>query len=61
MFNLEYVKRNCCLCHDCVESCPVGAISMTDERLLTWDKQICTHCELCQDACINDALYGVWK
>ena len=61
MFNLEYIKRNCCLCHDCVETCPEGALLVTDEQLLVWDKSKCCGCESCCNVCINDALYGAWK
>ena len=61
MFNLEYVKRNCCLCYDCVRLCPAGAISKTEDGLLAWDKNECHGCESCTDVCINNALYGVWK
>lgn len=61
MFNIEYTNRNCCFCHDCVKACPSGAISVTDERLLTWDKNKCSKCETCCDVCVNEALYGVWK
>lgn len=60
-FNLRYIKRNCCLCYECVELCPSGAISTTEDGLLTWDKNTCHKCETCQDICDNEALFGEWK
>lgn len=60
-FELKYVKRNCCLCHDCKEYCPSGAISLTEDGLLTWDNQKCSKCETCIDICINEALVGLWE
>ena len=61
MFKLEYIKRNCCLCHDCIDLCSTGAIIVTDEGMMTWDKDKCSRCESCCDVCVNEALYGVWE
>ena len=61
VFKLRYVKRNCCHCGDCTESCTVGAISLTEEGLLTWDKNSCQRCESCCGMCENEALFGEWN
>lgn len=53
---------NCLYCHNpetinmcnscgmCVDSCPVGALTMVDSKVY-WDKKICIDCDRCIDIC----------
>ena len=34
MFKLKYIKRNSCFCRDCVNLCPTGALSTTEEEMM---------------------------
>ena len=57
-FSRNLIKRdiNCRGCGACVEECPEGAISMTEEegRRIDWEK--CTQCLVCASACIYGSL-----
>lgn len=53
---------NCLYCHNpetinlcdscgiCIDSCPVGALSMVDSKVC-WNKKICVNCDRCIDIC----------
>jgi len=45
----------CTGCGDCVEVCPLEAISLNDGKAVI-DKDTCTECGLCVDECPNDAI-----
>ncbi len=48
------IPHLCAQCHDypCVSACPVGALSVSDETgAVLVDKEKCTSCGLCIDAC----------
>jgi carbon-monoxide dehydrogenase iron sulfur subunit len=48
------VPHFCAQCHDhpCVESCPVGALSVSEETgAILVDRDACTSCGICIDAC----------
>ena len=42
-------------CEDCVDMCPVEAISMVDGKAVV-DAEECTECQACIDPCPNDAI-----
>ncbi len=42
-------------CEDCVDSCPVEAIEMVDEKAVV-DADECTECSACLDTCTSDAI-----
>ncbi len=42
---------NCCGCGACLESCPTGALSHDDDKVVALDSSQCNHCMLCLDAC----------
>lgn len=44
----------CKLCGSCVKSCPEGAISIEDGRVVT-DRNICTACGKCTEVCLYKA------
>lgn len=50
-----FVDENCVGCGLCVESCPVEAISLTEEKAVI-DKEICVECKSCLDVCPYDAI-----
>ncbi len=44
------VDEQCCTgCGDCVDECPVGAISLNDVAII--DGQLCIDCGECIDVC----------
>jgi len=47
--------EKCTGCGDCVEVCPVEAISLNDDKAVI-DEDTCTECGLCVDECPNDAI-----
>jgi len=48
-------SEKCTGCGNCVEVCPVEAISMNNEKAVV-DEDTCTECGLCVDECPNDAI-----
>ena len=49
-------EKNCLGCGDCVESCPVGAISLNEDGLASVDAKKCTGCLKCAKICPNEAI-----
>ena len=47
--------EKCTGCETCVDSCPVEAISMNDEKAVV-NEDDCTDCETCVDACPEEAI-----
>lgn len=54
-----YVVERCNGCGICVEGCPVGALTLRDDRVIT-DGALCNHCFNCVDLCPRQAhrIYG---
>jgi ferredoxin len=48
--------EKCTGCGDCVEECPVDAISLNDEPKAVVDEEECTDCEVCVDICPEEAI-----
>jgi len=54
--NLECALGLACnLCGECVDTCPTGALSITDS-ILKHDKDTCQFCEVCMDVCPECAI-----
>jgi uncharacterized protein (DUF362 family)/NAD-dependent dihydropyrimidine dehydrogenase PreA subunit len=49
------LEDRCKGCRECLEVCPVGAISVAD-KIPVIDRRICIHCYCCQELCPNDAI-----
>ena len=47
--------QKCTGCGDCVEACPLEAISLDNDKAVI-DEDTCTECGLCVDECPNDAI-----
>ena len=48
-------KESCIACGNCVERCPVKAISIDD--IADVDRDLCLGCGLCASVCTEDAIY----
>lgn len=40
----------CCHCGKCIETCPVGALSMVNQKVV-WDDKKCVQCDTCIKTC----------
>lgn len=49
----DFVPTLCCQCNEayCMEACTSGALARMAEGIVKFDKEKCTHCELCVIAC----------
>ncbi len=60
--SLDYIGFSnpvvCLLCKQprCVEVCPVGALSQTEEGVIQVDEAACDGCKICVDECIVGAI-----
>ena len=48
-------EEECTGCETCVEACPVGAISMMDDKAKI-DPETCSECLACIDECPVEAI-----
>jgi len=48
--------EKCTGCGDCVDTCPLSAISMNDEPKAVVNEDECTDCAVCVDTCPNEAI-----
>ncbi len=58
---LMYFDTLCIQSYNCVEVCPVKAISIGDNKRISIDRQKCTGCGLCANVCPTSALKIVGK
>ncbi len=47
--------EKCTGCGDCVESCPLEAIEIKDEKAVV-DDEVCGDCGTCVDVCPSEAI-----
>lgn len=52
---LHWVEPRCIGCRLCIEMCPRGALSFTEQGIVI-DREICTGCGACADQCPSTAL-----
>jgi len=50
---LMYRANRCALCAECVDDCPLGAISLNGKA--STDRSVCDNCGICADVCYNGA------
>jgi ferredoxin len=48
--------EKCDSCGDCVDDCPVEAITLEEGSKAVIDDEECTDCGVCVDTCPNDAI-----
>ncbi|MDD2585918.1 MAG: 4Fe-4S binding protein [Syntrophomonadaceae bacterium] len=51
-----FVDDNCVGCGLCVESCPIEAISLCEDKAVI-DKELCVECLSCIDICPFGAIH----
>lgn len=55
MPEIVFRDARCTLCRDCLDVCPTGALSLSNDRIEIDDER-CDRCGRCEDACVADAL-----
>ncbi len=50
------LKDRCVACGACHEACPMGAITLVDEKYAKIDDKECIRCYCCHEMCPNDAV-----
>ncbi|WP_094227040.1 4Fe-4S binding protein [Methanolobus psychrotolerans] len=51
------INRDLCTgCGQCVDTCPVEAISLDDEGVAVVDAELCVDCDKCVDVCPVEAI-----
>ncbi|MBR7099726.1 MAG: 4Fe-4S binding protein [Clostridia bacterium] len=48
------VTDDCIACGACADTCPVGAIQVTDKAII--DKDVCVDCGACAESCPVSAI-----
>jgi uncharacterized protein (DUF362 family)/ferredoxin len=49
-------RRKCVLCGECIERCPVDAVSLKEGRAVIIDRKKCIHCFCCHEFCPQGAI-----
>lgn len=60
-FVVEYDPEICITCGDCVEFCPMEALTMDNSGIITFEQQRCIGCGLCVSVCPTEAVKMVLK
>jgi len=55
-YEILHIETHCVQCGRCVETCPIDAITLTEEAGIEIDRKGCTYCKDCVEACPNQAL-----
>jgi pyruvate formate lyase activating enzyme len=55
-FEILHIETHCQKCGRCVEICPVEAITLSEDEGVKIDRERCTYCRECVEACLNLAL-----
>jgi ech hydrogenase subunit F len=54
---VSWDMSKCDLCHDCERICPVGAITVEDDKeRITFDPFQCVYCRSCAEGCFHGAI-----
>jgi len=53
---LMYFEDHCTHCYQCIEACPLQAISKDDDGQLVHDRKTCNACGDCIEECLADAI-----
>jgi len=53
---LMYFEDRCTQCYECIEACPLQAISKDGDGRLVHDRQTCNACGDCLEECLADAI-----
>lgn len=53
---IKFIPANCNRCDNCLEVCPVNAISKAADSTIKIDRALCTNCGKCIDVCYTGAL-----
>lgn len=48
-------QKMCLHCGLCVEKCPSGALSFSDDHKVIWDEELCALCDTCIKVCTNNS------
>jgi heterodisulfide reductase subunit A-like polyferredoxin len=51
--------EKCTGCNQCLEECPLAAISEDAQGKYRIDPEICTDCGSCADICLEEAIRGL--
>ncbi len=55
-FEILHLETNCQKCGRCVETCPIEAITVSENEGVRIDRKRCDHCGECVETCLNQAL-----
>lgn len=60
-FVVEYDPEVCIACGDCVEICPMEALTMDDSGMIKYEQLRCIGCGLCVSVCPTEAVKMILK